>query len=254
MATSSNDNSVKIWDPNNNWILIRNYTNHSSSVRSIEYVSKDLMASGSWDFTIQIWSISTGLTQQTINALLTVYCLQILPTSGFLAAGVFIKIHIYNLSNNGSLAGTLSGHTGNVHDLVVISSDLIASSSSDFSVRIWNLTTNTQKFLLNSHTNAAYTLKFVYFDIIASGSWDNTIKLWNITNGTLIRTLSNHTNLIWYSLGVLNNGQSLVSGSNDLTIKIWNWRTGECLNTINTGLGIQALGVLNLTKTSTTSK
>ena len=70
MATASCDFKVKIWNItscNTNWTLIRTYTNHTLYVYAIEFITLDLIASCSFDTTIQIWSLSTGLTVKTIN-------------------------------------------------------------------------------------------------------------------------------------------------------------------------------------------
>ena len=76
------------------------------------------------------------------------------------------NINIYNL-NSGSLEATLSGHTSGVNDLVLISSDLLASSSNDLTVKIWNLTTNTMKFNLIGHNLSVHGLKLVTNDILS---------------------------------------------------------------------------------------
>ncbi len=244
----SSDRTVKIWDPKHDWSFVRNYTNHSDYVRSLEYINEDTIATGSWDKTIQIWSMSTGLTIRIINAVSSVYSLKMLSNGYHLAAGIFLNINIYN-AQNGSLIAILNGHSSSVNDLVLIGSDLMASSSGDQTIGIWNLTTNKNKFFLTGHTDWVYALKLVYFDIIASGSWDNTIKIWNTTNGKLIRTLTGHTNSIWYGVDALYDGQILVSGSYDRKIKLWNWRTtGQSLNSFDTGVSIQALAVLNSSK------
>ena len=122
----------------------------------------------------------------------------------------------------------------------------MASSSGDETVRIWNLTTNTCKFILTGHTSYVYGLKQITSTILASGSHDRTIKLWDIPSGQLIRTLTGHTNWIYYSVDLLNNGQTLVSGSyGDGTIKLWNWSMGECFSTIQTtDSDIQSLAVI----------
>ena len=120
----------------------------------------------------------------------------------------------------------------------------MASSSTDRTVRIWDLITNTQKFILNSHTNSVFGLKLLSFDVLASSSTDTTIKVWNITSGQIIRTLIGHKSDIYWSVDLLRDGQTLVSGSQDQTIKLWNWKTGECLNTINTGLAIESLATI----------
>ena len=248
VATASSDNTSKIWDPSisTSWILIRTFMGHFGRVFSLEYINTDTIATGAEDRTIKIWSISSGSELLTINTTSSVYCLKLLSKEFYLAAGFFNGfINIYDI-RNGSLINILIGHTNQINDLVLIDSgDTLASSSNDNTTRIWNLTTNTFKFNLTGHTNFVRGLKQLSTDILASGSNDRTIKLWSILNGTLIRTLINHTSVIYWSLDLLIDGQTLVSGSLDQTIKMWNWKTGQCLNTIETGLAIRSLAVFN---------
>ncbi len=113
-------------------------------------------------------------------------------------------------------------------------------------VRVWNLTTNTCKFILTGHTDSVNGLKQITSSILASGSNDRTIKLWDIQTGQLLRTLTGHTSGIWWSLDLLNS-QTLVSGgSYDGTIKLWNWTTGECLSTVKTNSEIWSLAVIDM--------
>jgi COMPASS component SWD3 len=129
---------------------------------------------------------------------------------------------------------------------IQISADLLASSSNDKTVRIWNSTNNTCKFTLTGHTDSVKGLKQITPSILASGSYDTTIKLWDIKSGQLIRTLTGHTNCIQCSVDLLNS-QTLVSGSRDQTIKLWNWSTGECFSTIKTtGSYIRSLSVIDI--------
>ena len=246
VATCSHDNSVKIWSPFN-WTLIQTYSQHSSPVyAAMEWLDADTLAScGYQDITIKIWSLSSSQTKLTITISSYIFSLKLLNNKIHLAAGVSSNIYIYNI-NDGRLISTLIGHTDGIKDLVQISdSDLLASSSIDGTVRIWYLTTNTCKFILNGHTSYDFVLKQISSDLIASGSIDQSIKVWNITDGTLIRTLLGHTSYVYWSLDLINNGQTLVSGSFDQTIKTWDWRTGQCLNTIQTNSHIYSLAVLN---------
>jgi WD40 repeat protein len=247
VATCSDDNTVKIWNVSSSFdsTLITTYSQHSSEVNTFEWLDKDTLASGSVDKTIKLWSMATGKTKRTIKTNENVTCLKLLNTTIHLPAGLGNgDINIYNIKNR-NLVSSLKGHTECVVDLVQISDKLLASSSSDKTVRIWNLTTNTCKFILTGHTNDVYGLKQLTPSILASGSWDTTIKLWNITSGQLIRNLKGHTRWIDMSIDLLNS-QTLVSGSWDQTIKLWNWSTGECLNTIQTtGSGITSLAVIN---------
>ena len=85
MATCSWDYTVKIWS---NWNLIQNYTGHISNVYDLEWISSDTIASGSYDQTIKVWSISTGQTQRTIQTDAGVRALQLLKNRFHLACGI----------------------------------------------------------------------------------------------------------------------------------------------------------------------
>jgi len=246
VATASSDSRCKIWNLTN-LTLIQTYTGHIDEVYGLEYINSYTMASGalSPDMTIKIWSIFTGSTNLTIHTGSGVISLKLLSNGFYLACGlVYHIINIYNI-NTGSLITNLVGHLNTINDMVLISNDLLASSSGDSSVRIWNLSTNTNKYNMTSHKNSVYGLKLISSDILASGSSDKTVKLWNITSGTLLKTLYNHTSAIVWSVDLLNDGQTLVSGSQDQTIKLWYFNTGQIWQTINTGLKIRSMAVLN---------
>jgi WD40 repeat protein len=249
VATVSNDNTSKIWyigSSNTNWTLILSYTGHTSWVNVIESINEDIVATGSSDCTIKMWSIKNGTTSLSINTKYSVYALQLLSNGLDLAAGLYTGlISVYNI-NNGSLVFTLYGHTLQVNDFVLINNDLLVSSSGDKTTIVWDLISKTVKFNLTGHTSGVSRLKLISTDLLVSGSWDKTIKLWNLTSRTLIRTLANHTNSVYLSIDFLNS-QTLLSGSLDNTIKLWNLSSGECLNTIKTGLTIRALTTVNLT-------
>jgi WD40 repeat protein len=249
VATCSFDRTVKIWTVSSfsfNWTLITTYAQHSSGVYGLEWLEKETLASAGWtDFTIKLWSPTTGQTKRSIQTNQYVVSLTMLNNNIHLAAGLSKDINIYNI-NDGNLVSSLKGHTVNVNDLVQISADLLASSSADATVRIWNLTTNTCKFILTGHTDYVHGLKQITPSILASGSSDPTIKLWDTSSGQLIRTLTGHTSSIWWSVDLLNS-QTLVSGSWDRTIKLWNWSTGECLSTIKTpGSQIVSLAIIQM--------
>ncbi len=247
MATSSADETVKIWNPNNNWNQIRTFTGHSNWIEGLDWINEDTIVSGSLDTTIQIWSIKTGLVQRKINVGIYVSCVKVL-SNGFDLASCLSNgnINVYNI-NNGSLVACLRGHESWAENLVLINNSSLASSSFDTTIIIWDLATSKVKFILKGHSSSVWALELISSDILASASYGTKIKLWNATNGIEIRTLSNHTGGILNSLGVLNNldddhmEKVIFSGSTDQTIKMWNWTTGECLKTINAGFYIYSL-------------
>ena len=243
VATCSDDYEVKIWNPNTNWTLTRTYKGHSNGVNGLEWINADTLASGSFDKTIQIWSISTGVTKLTIKTGLNNYALQLL-SSGNLAVGTSLgPINIYNI-NTGSLIKSLIGHKGFLYDLTLISSTLLASGSDDKTIIIWDLTTYKQKFQLNAPSGVG-CLKLVASNTLASGNFDGSISLWDTTTGKLIRTLkSSNIGTILRSVDLLTNNQTLVSGGTGQEIQFWDWTKGQLLETIKSNVVIHSLAAI----------
>jgi WD40 repeat protein len=240
VATCSNENVVKIWNPSNNyWNFI--HTGGYNTV-ALEYINSNTIASGGLDGYIHIWSINSGLGRR-ITTYSPVFSLQLMSSnSNRLIAGLYQVIHIYDITTDYPLSG-LFGHTNFITDIVLINSNLLASGSHDYTVRIWNLTTN-QSVYVFSHAWPVTSLKMISSDTLASGSLDRTVKLWNITSGSLIRTFTGHSAAILLSVDLFS-PQILVSGSEDQTIKLWNISSGQVQNTINTGVYVISLAVVS---------
>ena len=253
-ATVSCDSTSKIWNTMTSpWTLVASYAYVQAtycygfeSAFGLEFIDAETVAVGQRDGLIQIWSITTGQILTTINVGNNgVYSLQLFTKNQgvtCLAAGLgSASINIYT-TNTYTLLTSLTGHQYLVTDFASIStSNLLASSSLDATVRLWDLTTNTCKFTL-VHPDEVYGLKLISTRVLASSSAD-LIMLWNIDDGTLIRTLTGHTGMIYWSFDLYDT-QTLVSGSQDQKIKYWNWQTGECLSTVEiSGSYLYALAV-----------
>ena len=250
MATSANDQLVKLWNPTTNWNLVQTY-NYLGSVYAFEYINATTMASGGQDKKVQLWSIKTAKLIKTISPGGPVNCLQLLTKSSvsylIIGAGPFVLI--YNI-NSGNRISVLNGHKDTVTDLVLTGNTLI-SSSRDKTIRIWDITTITSTMTstrtLNGHANQVYGLKLVSRDKIASASIDQTVRLWSISSGSLINTLTGNTNYMQYSVDFLDCG-SFVSGdfSNNDGIKVWDTFTGGLLDAINSdNMQINTVAVIN---------
>jgi len=214
-------------------------------VDDFEYINSDQIAALFYQ-QIKIWSISSGKTLKTIgdNRTLSGTRLKLLNDGIRLAVGLSNgSISIYNI-DSGSLITNYQGHNDTISNLELISnSNFLASSSYDKTVRIWDVTTNTCKYVLKGHTDGVTALKQISSDMLASLSFDKSFKFWNITTGNLIRTIEdpNTSPLLIDVLVKSGTEPTLVSISIPGTIKIWNISTGSVLFTKQTGFYVSTL-------------
>lgn len=246
VASSSDDSIINIWYTNTGE-LFRKYTGHTKATYGIEQIDNDTIVSGSDDFTIQIWKITTLQTIQTINVLKRVFAIKYLSNVNQLICGLkgmSDNLRIYDL-NTYSLVQTLNGHSNDVNSIEILNEQFIATGSYDTNVIIWNLTSYTSKFSLNAHSFVVYCVKRISSNLLASGDAGGVIIIWDWLTGQRVFTLNAHANGLYLASLELYDQQTLISGSWDKTIKIWNLQTGSLIDTINTDIQIDALALIN---------
>ena len=84
--------------------------------------------------------------------------------------------------------------------LAVKDSGELLSSSSEKTIRVWDLITGLCTKTLVGHKGAVFSLKIHKQNFVASSWSDKTIKLWNVENGECFQTLNGHTGSINFYL------------------------------------------------------
>ena len=74
---------------------------------------------------------------------------------------------------------TLKGHTDYVLSLVALPDSTLASSSSDYTIKIWDTLNGKLLKTLTGHTGSVTSLAVLLNNTLASGSGDKTIKIWD---------------------------------------------------------------------------
>ena len=193
--------------------------------------------SGSTDHDIRIWDLSDNC----INVIATpkqILGLDILSDEILIFGGDGdFYIRFYSLKNS-TIFKTLTGHTGKVQWVKLISANLLLSGSEDKTLKLWDVYAQTPLLSTINAVDKVLALDYNSLNVAAvggDGSFD--IRLFNITktSGTLIKTLSGHTAKI-SSLKWLNN-DVLISCSEDFSIQIWNITSSSAKNKIYKGSG-----------------
>ena len=132
-----------------------------------------------------------------------------------------VTFNVFGVSS--PYSGVLIGHADSISS-VSFSPDgtLLASGSSDSTIKLWDVSTQENIAILQGHTDAVNSVSFSPDGLLlASGSSDNTVKLWNVSAEENIATLRGHTDTV-NSVVFSPDGTLVASGSDDSTVKLWN--------------------------------
>jgi WD40 repeat protein len=124
----------------------------------------------------------------------------------------------------------VSGHNRPVNS-VVFSPDghLVASASSDHTVKLWEVETGRLIKTLSGHSDDVRGVSFSPDSrLLASASSDHTVKVWQVENGSLIKTLEGHSNWI-NGVSFSPDSRILASASSDNTVNLWQVKTGTLI-------------------------
>ncbi|CAK7353498.1 unnamed protein product [Dovyalis caffra] len=189
LATSSFDNTVRVWDADNPNFSLRTFTGHDNAVMSLDFHPNkdDLICSCDGDGEIRYWSITNGSCTRIFKGGMAQLRFQ--PRVGrYLAATAENVVSILDVGIRYRL-----GHTKPIHSvcwdpsgdyLASISEDSVrvwtlgSGSEGECSLELWNMSEN-KTMILPAHEGLIAALAVsTATGLVASASHDKFVKLW----------------------------------------------------------------------------
>ncbi|XP_070558029.1 F-box/WD repeat-containing protein 7-like [Ptychodera flava] len=130
---------------------------------------------------------------------------------------------------------TFEGHTQGI-SCVQFDDTRIVSGSSDKTIKVWNIRTNTPWSVLTLVGHSG-TVRCLHLEgnRLVSGSTDANIKVWDLSMQSSWSSIACRVTMVGHTDTVRClqvDDEKVVSGSYDKTLKIWDIRTGRCRTTL----------------------
>lgn len=171
---------------------LRTFTGHTDTVRCVAFFPDNRrLVSSSWDNTIRIWDLETGLQTR----------------------------------------GPLTGHTDVVRSVAVSpNGDRIASASEDHTLRVWDVPTGELLYdPVEGHASGLWCVTFSPDGRRIATTGDNTIRIWDASTGGLAAGPFRSHNGNLYSLTYAPDGLEIASVANDKTVRVCDSDIGQML-------------------------
>lgn len=183
MASSDYEGAVNLWDVQSG-TRTKSFHEHEKRCWSVDFndVDSRIIASGSDDARVKLWSINDEHSIATLEAKANVCCVKFNPRSScHLAFGsADHDVHYYDLRNMNKPLCIFKGHKKAVSYVKFLNTNEIISASTDSQLKLWNV--NEPPYCLRSFVGHVNEKNFVGLatdgDYVACGSEDNSLYVY----------------------------------------------------------------------------
>lgn len=182
LASSDYEGTVTLWDAFTNQ-KIKTYQEHEKRCWSVDFnrVDTQLIASGSDDSKVKLWTTNMEHSFATLEAKANVCCVKFNPESrNYLAFGSADHcVHYYDLRNSSQSVEVFRGHKKAVSYVKFLNGKEIVSASTDSQLKLWNVGQSCSLRSFKGHLNEKNFVGLATDgDFIACGSENNALYVY----------------------------------------------------------------------------
>jgi eukaryotic-like serine/threonine-protein kinase len=230
IASGSWDGTMRLWDARtgSGCAVLR----HPGVVRSLAF-SRDsswLVSGGDGDGRLRFWNVATGMCQKEIQGPGTRIISVAVSPDGILTAAVDWdgNLGVQDVVTSQQVARVRLGGGGQTKGLA-FSPDgrLLASTTPEFHVYLWDVKTRRPIKPLTGHTSEIFCVAFGGDGRrLATASLDRTVRVWDVEKGHCQAILRGHTDDV-FAAAFHPGGTLLATAGRDRSVWLWDLARGE---------------------------
>ncbi|KAL8924384.1 MAG: hypothetical protein Q9172_002731 [Xanthocarpia lactea] len=225
--TASHDKTIKLWDSTKG-TLISTLTAHAHWVNHLALSTDFVLRTAYHDHTGTIPSADAEKIAKAKQRFETAATINNVVTERLVTASDDCTIYLWSPTSSPSTNAAIKplarllGHQKQVNHVTFSpSGTLIASSSFDNHIKLWNATTGAFLYTLRGHVGAVYMSCFSPDSrLLVSGSKDTTLKVWDTATGKLKEDLPGHRDEV-FAVDWSPDGRAVASGGKDKQVRVW---------------------------------
>ncbi|XP_027127492.2 E3 ubiquitin-protein ligase COP1-like [Coffea arabica] len=183
IASSDYEGIVTVWDVMTRQSIME-YEEHEKRAWSVDFsrTEPSMLVSGSDDCKVKVWCTKQEASVLNIDMKANICCVKYNPGSSVHVAvgSADHHIHYYDLRNTSNPLHIFSGHKKTVSYVKFLSTNELASASTDSTLRLWDVKENLPVRTLRGHTNEKNFVGLtVNNEFIACGSETNEVFVYH---------------------------------------------------------------------------